>query len=57
MIGVSVPNSDLKAFHDAIEDGQILMLADVDEEKTDEIKRAILAVDSKAVVNSGVLAH
>ena len=57
MIGVSVPNSDLKAFHDAIKDGQILMLADVDDEKTDEIKQEILAVHSKAVVNSGVLAQ
>lgn len=57
MIGVSVPNSDLKAFHDAIDDGQILMLADVEDQKTDEIKGEILAAHSDAVINSGVLAH
>lgn len=57
MIGVSVPNSDLKAFHDAIDDGQILMLADVDDERTDEIKEEILAAHSEAVINSGVLAQ
>lgn len=57
MIGVSVPNTDLNAFQDAIEDGQILMLADVDDEKTDEMKHEILAAHSEAVVNSGVLAQ
>lgn len=57
MIGVSVPNSDLKAFHNAIEDGQVLMLADVDDEKTDEIKQEILAVHSDAIISGGVLAQ
>jgi hypothetical protein len=56
MIGVSVPNSDLNAFHEAIDDGQILMLADVDDAKIDEVKNGILAEHSKAVINSGVLA-
>lgn len=56
MIGVSVPNSDLNAFQEEIDEGKILMLTDVDDEKTDEIKKGILAAHSQAVINSGVLA-
>jgi hypothetical protein len=57
MIGVSVPNSDLKAFHDAIDEGQILMLADVEDQRTDDIKEGILGAHSDAVIHSGVLTH
>jgi hypothetical protein len=57
MIGVSVPNSDIQAFHDAIEEGQILMLADVDESRTDAVKHGILSAHSEAVIHSGVLLH
>ena len=56
MIGVSVPNSDLNAFQEEVDDGKILMLTDVDDEKTDDIKNGILAAHSEAVINSGVLA-
>jgi hypothetical protein len=37
MIGVSIPNSQLDRFHDAIERGELLMMIDVPKAKVDEI--------------------
>ena len=37
MIGVSVPNTQLKKFEKAIEEGQLLMLVDVPKDRVDEI--------------------
>jgi hypothetical protein len=37
MIGSSVPNRQLDRFHDAIEEGQLLMLIDVPKARVDEI--------------------
>lgn len=36
LIGVSVPNSELKRFEQAVEAGQLLMLVDVPEDRVDE---------------------
>jgi hypothetical protein len=41
MIGVSIPNSHLKQFEDAIEAGQLLMLVDVSHDRADEITQLI----------------
>ena len=41
MIGVSIPNSHLKQFEDAIEAGQLLMLVDVPHDRADEITQLI----------------
>jgi hypothetical protein len=37
MIGVSVPNSHLQKFHDAVEQGQLLMLIDVPKDRVNSI--------------------
>lgn len=41
MIGISCPNSRLKAFKQAIDDGNILLMVDVPKERVDEITRLI----------------
>jgi hypothetical protein len=41
MIGVSIPNSHLKQFEEAIEAGQLLMLVDVHHDRADEITQLI----------------
>lgn len=41
MIGVSVPNTQLQKFHDALEQGQLLMLIDVPKDRTDEITELV----------------
>lgn len=41
MIGVSVPNTQLKKFEEAIEAGQLLMLVDVPKNRIDEISRLV----------------
>lgn len=41
MIGVSVPNTQLKKFEDAIAHGQLLMLIDVPKDRVDEIVELI----------------
>jgi hypothetical protein len=41
MIGVSIPNSHLKQFEDAVENGQLLMLVDVPHNRVDEITKLI----------------
>ena len=41
MVGSSVPNSRLASFHQAIEEGKILVMADVPEHKVEEIKRQL----------------
>lgn len=37
MIGVSIPNTQLDRFHEAVEQGQLLMLIDVPKARVDEI--------------------
>lgn len=41
MIGISVPNSQLDAFQDAVERGELLFLVDVEADRVDEISRLI----------------
>ncbi len=41
MIGISCPNSRLKAFRRAIDDGNILLMVDVPKERVEEITRLI----------------
>jgi hypothetical protein len=41
MIGVSVPNSHLEKFHDAVEQGQLLMLIDVPKDRVDHITNLV----------------
>jgi hypothetical protein len=41
MIGISIPNSCLKHFEKAIEEGEFLMLIDVPKERLEEIEKAI----------------
>jgi hypothetical protein len=41
MIGVSIPNSHLKQFEEAVENGQLLMLVDVHHDRADEITQLI----------------
>ena len=41
MIGVSAPNSRHKAFEDAVNDGEILMLVDVPKDRVEEIEAMV----------------
>lgn len=41
MIGTDVPNSQLKAFQDAVEEGQILMMVDVPKNRVEDVTRMI----------------
>jgi hypothetical protein len=41
MIGVSIPNSQLDKFHDAVERGELLMLIDVPKDRVDEITELV----------------
>lgn len=55
MIGVSVPNSDLSEFQDAIDEGQIMMLVDVEDDLAEFIKKQVLSTYPEAVIQSGVI--
>tara|TARA_R110000868_G_scaffold376621_1_gene641648 strand:- start:144 stop:671 length:528 start_codon:yes stop_codon:yes gene_type:complete len=55
MIGVSVPNTELRSFQEAIDEGQILMLVDVDETQSEAIKALVQLACPEAVVRSGEL--
>jgi hypothetical protein len=41
MIGISEPNSELDRFQQALDEGQVLMLIDVEEEQTGELERLV----------------
>ena len=41
MIGVNVPNSQLKNFHRAVEQGEILLLVDVPKKRAGDIKELV----------------
>lgn len=55
MIGISVRNSDLGAFHAAIDEGQILMLVDVEDSAAEKVKASVQLAYPYAVISSGVL--
>jgi len=48
MVGSAVPNSRLKQFHQAIEDGKILVMVDVPETRVDEIRDRLHAIHPEA---------
>jgi hypothetical protein len=48
MIGVDEPNARLKGFHDAIRDGQLLIMADVPESREHEIEQRVVQTFPKA---------
>ena len=37
LVGISIPNTELEAFHKAIENGKTLILVDVEEDKADSV--------------------
>jgi len=55
MIGVSVPNSDLSTFQEAIDNGQILMLVDVEDDMAEFIEKQVLTAHPEAIIQSGVI--
>ena len=57
LVGAGLPNSDLKAFEDAIDEGKILMLADVDDERSTQLKALVLDAYAGQVINSGEIRH
>ena len=56
MVGSAVPNSRLKQFQPIIEEGKILLMADVPEHKIDEIK-ALLGERHPEALDRGVDPH
>lgn len=50
MIGVSVPNSQLEKFKDALAEGQLLMLLDVPKDRVEEITDLIKSHHPEAQV-------
>jgi len=53
LIGVSVTHSQFKEFEEALDDGQILMLADVDEAQYTAAQQAIKNTHPQVVIHSG----
>jgi len=56
MAAAAVPNSRLKAFHAAIEKGQVLLMVDVPRDRVDEV-RALVAGTHPEAVNRGMEAR
>ncbi|ORU89472.1 MAG: hypothetical protein A6F71_00455 [Cycloclasticus sp. symbiont of Poecilosclerida sp. M] len=52
MIGISAPNSRLKAFEEAIEGGQFLMMVDVAVDKVDDISNRIKEHHPEATIHA-----
>lgn len=50
MIGVGVPNSRLKHFEKAVEDGELLMMVDVPKPRVDEIEQMVKQHHEKAII-------
>ena len=50
MIGISVPNSQIDAFRDAIDRGEFLMMIDVPREREDEIKSLVTRHHAQAEI-------
>ena len=48
MVGSAVPNSRLKQFHQAIEEGKILVMVDVPETRVEEIRERLRAIHPEA---------
>jgi hypothetical protein len=52
MIGISAPNSRLKAFEDAVEAGQFLMMVDVPVDKVEAITQRVKEHHPEATIHS-----
>lgn len=50
MIGVDLENTQLKAFEDAIHQGQILMLVDVDKKRAEDITKLVQIIHPEAII-------
>ncbi|HEY1329502.1 MAG TPA: DUF1269 domain-containing protein [Casimicrobiaceae bacterium] len=48
MVGSAVPNSRIKQFHKAIDEGRILLMVDVPETRVDEIRERLHAIHPEA---------
>ena len=48
MVGSAVPNSRLKQFHQAIEEGKILLMVDVPESRVEEVRERLQAIHPEA---------
>ena len=48
MVGSAVPNSRLKQFHQAIEEGKILVMVDVPESRVEEVRERLRAIHPEA---------
>jgi hypothetical protein len=48
MVGASVPNSRLRQFDAAIEEGRILLMVDVPQQRVDEIRERLSAIHPEA---------
>jgi len=56
MVGVAVPNSRLRQFAQAIDQGRILLMADVPEHRLDEV-RALLNAQHPEAEDRGIDPH
>ncbi len=50
MIGVDLENTQLKGFEDAIHQGQILMLVDVDKDRAEDITKLVQIIHPEAII-------
>jgi hypothetical protein len=56
MIGASVPNSRLAEFHAAIDDGKVLVMADVPQTRVDDVRRRV-SVELPDIEDRGLDPH
>ena len=56
MVGVAVPNSRLRQFTQAIDEGKLLLMADVPEHRVDEVRR-LLSVQHPEAEDRGIDPH
>ena len=55
LIGISVTNTHIKQFEEALDEGQILMLVDVDEDRRAKVEAIVRLSHPEAVIQSGEL--
>ncbi|TVS19147.1 MAG: DUF1269 domain-containing protein [Gammaproteobacteria bacterium] len=57
LIGIGITHRDLQPFEEALEQGQILILVDVSDDRVDEIEALIRRREADVVIASGELEH
>lgn len=55
LVGVGATNEELKAFEDALDRGEILMLVDVDDDRVDEVETLVRSHHEDAILCAGRL--